>query len=113
LIVSPILLGIVIGAYLPAEFFYLSVFLIGTFAGAQFPLAAAMADQDSGDVGRTAGLIDWADHLGALVGAALTGIFLIPVFGLPNACFMMAALKAATILSVLSLRLGSGIREQI
>jgi len=44
----------------------------------------------------SAGMVDSADHLGAALGAAVAGVILVPVLGIPAACFVLAAANAAT-----------------
>ena len=99
LLLGSIGLATILKSPLPAFCYYLLVFLIGTGVGAQFPLAAAVAQTRDQETGFIAGLIDWADHLGAFFGAALIGIFLIPVFGLQDTCLIIAAVKAGTLIT--------------
>ena len=43
-------------------------------------------------IGRTAGVIDAADHAGACLGALITGVVLVPVLGIARTTFVVAAL---------------------
>lgn len=89
------------GNELAAIVFYGAILMMGVAAGAQFPLAAAYFRQKSTiDVAEIAGRIDWADHFGAFLGAALTGVVFIPVFGMGVACLIMAAMKLLSIVSL-------------
>ena len=44
------------------------------------------------------GLADAADHAGALAGALLTGIFLVPLLGFDGTLLLLAAVKALSAL---------------
>ena len=79
---------------------YLLIVLLGVagFAtGAQFPQAVRLYIGGREDaVGAGAGAIDSADHIGAALGAALTGVILLPVLGLWATALLLACLKAAS-----------------
>ncbi len=100
LILAAILIGLLVSLYLPAPIFYMFAMLAGIGAGAQFPLAAKMAQPKGGAIGKTAGLIDWADHFGAFFGAALTGVILIPILGLTETCAIIAVVKTTSLVSM-------------
>ena len=104
LIIAPVLFALVSGYRMSPLFFYLSILMVGIGAGAQFPSAIAIASNGYGNIGRLAGLIDWSDHLGAFLGAIITGIFLIPIFGLPAACIVVATLKISSLVSIFLIR---------
>jgi predicted membrane-bound spermidine synthase len=95
LLLSALILSRIVLLPMGQIFFYGAVLLTAVFAGAQFPLAAALVPRSEEDVAGAAGLIDWADHLGAMLGAAVTGVLLIPIFGLGATCVVIAALKTA------------------
>ncbi len=70
----------------------------GFVTGAAFPiLLAVVARIRSGNEGMAAGLIEAADHLGAAVGAILTGLVWFPVLGLYRTCLLFALLKTVSI----------------
>lgn len=79
--------------------FLLMSFMCGTLVGFQFPLASKiylkMTPQD-GAFGKTAGLIYGADLFGGFWGGLVGGVFLLPVLGLKDACFLMAAIKVSS-----------------
>ena len=100
LISAAVLLGLATGVYLPSIIYYLFAIYVGVGAGIQFPLAASMAEPTGENIGKTAALIDWADHFGAFFGAALTGVFFIPIFGLMETCIIIAVLKTVGLISV-------------
>jgi len=65
----------------------------GFITGAEFPLANAVFIQAGGTMGRSAALTDSTDHTGAALGAFLTGVFLIPIFGALRTCVFLSALN--------------------
>jgi spermidine synthase len=72
--------------------------LTGVVCGAAFPLAGAWLVGGRGVVvggrgGIAAGVVVGADHAGACVGALLTGILLVPVFGTTVAAYVLAGTK--------------------
>jgi len=48
--------------------------------------------------GRAAGILDAADHSGAMVGALAVGLLLLPAFGIPSTCLILCALKTTSVL---------------
>lgn len=73
----------------------ISVFmaLAGAVGGAAFALAGAVQVELTREVGPAAGRIIGADHAGACAGALLTGIVLVPVFGIPTTAVLLVAIK--------------------
>ena len=74
-------------------------FLSGMFTGIQFPLAVKIyLDNPSrkGKLGQTAGLLYGADLFGGFFGGLLGGVFLLPLLGLKETCFMMAMIKISS-----------------
>jgi len=74
-------------------------FLSGMFTGFQFPLAVKIyLDNPSrkGRLGQTAGLLYGADLFGGFFGGLLGGVFLLPLLGLKETCFMMAMIKISS-----------------
>jgi len=66
----------------------------GILTGLVFPLAASVALESRPSIGRAAGAVDAADHVGACLGALATGTVLVPVLGVTGACLVVAAMKA-------------------
>jgi spermidine synthase len=67
--------------------------------GLQFPLATKIylsVPQKNGALGQTAGLLYGADLFGGFFGGLFGGILLLPILGLKESCFMMAAIKASS-----------------
>ena len=92
---------VAIGAGRPwsAVVFYLIMAVFGAVAGALFPLAAEFAGgRGESETGRLAGLIDFADHTGALFGAIVTGLVLIPLWGITATLIVLAAGNIAMVL---------------
>lgn len=80
--------------------FLLMSFMCGTLVGFQFPLATKiylkMTSQE-GAFGKAAGLIYGADLFGGFLGGLVGGVFLLPVLGLKDACFLMAGVKMSSL----------------
>ena len=68
----------------------------GAIGGAAFALAGLVQVELSKEVGPAAGRIIGADHAGACAGALLTGIVLVPVFGIPTTAGLLVAVKLAS-----------------
>lgn len=83
----------------------------GAVTGAAFPaLLGRAAAPAGGDERRAALAIEAADHLGASLGALVTGAIWLPVFGVARTCLLFAALKAAALLGQLAaVRRGAGV----
>jgi spermidine synthase len=65
----------------------------GVLGGAAFGLAGRLQLQATGLSGSAAGTIVGADHAGACLGALLSGILLVPVFGTAVAAYVLAGIK--------------------
>jgi spermidine synthase len=114
--------------------FLLMSFTSGVLTGYQFPLAtrlhlgcapraganqrrkgealhASAATQgrqpDTGEAARTAGLLYGADLVGGYFGGLIGGVVLLPILGLWNTCFILAAIKASSlVMNLLHTRYG-------
>ncbi len=69
------------------------VALTGVLGGAAFAFAGGLRLGQTGRADSAAGSIDAADHAGACLGALLTGILLVPVFGTAVAAFLLVGIK--------------------
>ena len=74
------------------------MFIVGLFGGAEFTLAGRLyrsgrTEPAGRSLGLTAGWIDAADHLGAMAGAILTAIVLLPALGFIGTILTLAGLK--------------------
>lgn len=76
----------------------------GILTGAEFPLACYLSSDSSARVGTTASLFDASDHLGALIGAALTGLVLMPAFGVKASGIILAGVKMFSLFLLLIVR---------
>lgn len=75
----------------PTLFHILMVFA-GVLTGAPFPLVGRLAAACGKSIGRTGGVLECADHLGACAGAFVTGLVLLPLAGIANTLAMFAVL---------------------
>jgi len=81
--------------------FLLMSFLCGFLVGLQFPLATKIhldAFSGKGGISHTAGLLYGADLFGGFFGGLLGGALLLPVLGLKESCFLIATIKASSLL---------------
>lgn len=81
-------------------------FIAGLLGGLQYPLASALRRQSSaGETeAHSGGVIYALDAFGASAGALVTGIFLIPVFGITAVCFLCAAVNGIVLIFLKTLR---------
>jgi spermidine synthase len=77
--------------------FMLASSMAGFLTGAEFPLAARISLGTGARPGTVAGSLDAADHLGALAGAACTGLLLVPALGVVQTAAVVALLKCAAL----------------
>jgi spermidine synthase len=75
-----------------AAFLFLPI-VAGFIGGVQFPLANDIILSRVPLVGRTVGLLYGVDLLGSCLGAFLTGLLLIPLFGIYGTCLLTASLN--------------------
>ena len=79
--------------------FLVMSFLAGMFTGFQFPLAVKIYLYNPSrkeKLGQTVGLLYGADLFGGFFGGLLGGVFLLPLLGLRETCFMMGLLKISS-----------------
>jgi len=89
------------------SFFLVIVAGAGAVTGAMFPVANAVFMRAGGSMGKSAALTESIDNAGAAIGAFVTGVLLLPVFGTLNTCVLLCAinlLSAALIALWLALR---------
>ncbi|MBW1870924.1 MAG: fused MFS/spermidine synthase [Deltaproteobacteria bacterium] len=63
---------------------------VGLSTGIVFPLSSQVAMSSGRSLARVAGNLDALDHLGAAIGAFITGLLLVPVLGRTTTCFLIA-----------------------
>ncbi|MBN1653384.1 MAG: 4Fe-4S binding protein [Deltaproteobacteria bacterium] len=86
--------------------------LAGIFSGLAFPAGGYYLGQKTREVGFMAGLLESMDHWGAAVGAALCGVFIIPVLGTTRTFgFLFCCLVAVGLLFFAEQPLVSGVVE--
>ncbi len=84
------------GVYMPLLFlvsgvsFTLANFLCGALAGLIYQIAADRLVGVKKQIGRSAGLVNFSDYLGASVGSVLAAVIMIPLFGLFPALLIAA-----------------------
>jgi len=90
--------------FLPAEVF-LSILncAAGFLVGLEFPLANKIYLAGNERVGQVAGGLYAADLIGGSAGAILASVFLVPILGLPQTCFVIAMLNGASFALLLAL----------
>jgi spermidine synthase len=79
------------------------VVITGVLVGLEFPIAGKLYLMRKGELGITAGTIDSADHAGACIGALLTGVLFVPLFGISGSCVIIAVLNLMSLLFFLHL----------
>lgn len=85
--------------------FFALMFAFGFLTGAQFPLVAHLQTAAGCELGRNAARVESLDHLGAMLGAVLTGLVLIPRFGVPLTLIILASVKFLAVAGLLGLPL--------
>jgi len=78
--------------------FFALMVLVGIQSGHIFPLAAHLMNRWGSELGKSAALVDGADHFGGCLGALLIGAFFIPLLGIVNCTRVLAALQGAALL---------------
>jgi spermidine synthase len=81
--------------------FMLLVGIAGILTGFEFPLASAVYLHSQGKLGKTAGMIDSADHIGAFCGSILVGILFVPLLGITTSCYFVSVLNLSSVLFLL------------
>ena len=82
--------------------FSILMFASGFLTGFEFPVTIKLYLSVSNDIRRSAGIIDGADHIGAALGALLTGVLFIPLAGLWLTTVAVGMLKAASFIVLIS-----------
>jgi len=74
------------------------VVITGVLTGIEFPISSKLYFLRRGKLGVTAGTINSADHAGAFIGAILTGVLFVPLFGITGSCIIIAGLNLMSLL---------------
>jgi len=102
--IMPLILSQLSSLFFDSEYlFMILVVITGVLVGLEFPIAGKLYLMRKGELGATAGTIDSADHAGACIGALLTGVLFIPLFGISGSCVIIAALNLVSLLFFLHL----------
>jgi predicted membrane-bound spermidine synthase len=91
------LLGFIFSQFCSAWLFPVLSMIAGSIGGSQFVLANKVLFGEKDMAGKIGGLSYGIDLLGSFLGAVLTGIFLIPILGMPKTCFVIAAVNLAVL----------------
>ena len=68
--------------------------------GLEFPLVNKLFMQSNKDMAVSAGVTDSADHIGAFLGAILTGVIFLPLLGVFGTCLILAALNISSLVLI-------------
>jgi len=102
--IMPYILNQLSSLFFDSEYlFMILVVITGVLVGLEFPIAGKLYLMRKGELGITAGTIDSADHAGACIGALLTGVLFVPLFGISGSCVIIAALNLVSLLFFLHL----------
>ena len=86
------------------------VAVTGLLCGAAFALAGGLQFQLKGEAPAAAGAVVGADHTGACLGALVTGILLVPVYGVMTTAFLLAGIKlVSAVILMIGKRLSFGV----
>jgi spermidine synthase len=104
------MIPIFISYILPLCSLYIIIFIlivfIGMITGMAYPVISRIYLKSGAETGKTAGLIDSFDHLGACLGAILIGVFFIPIFGINNTCIFIALINFGAVFLLLPCAIG-------
>ena len=85
--------------------------IAGILTGLEFPLVNKLFMQSSEDIAVSAGATNSADHIGAFLGAILTGVIFLPLLGVFGTCLILATLNLSSLILIgISLCSGAGYR---
>ncbi len=102
--ILPLILTQFSSLFLDSEYlFMILVIITGVLVGLEFPIAGKLYLMRKGDLEATAGTIDSADHAGAFIGALLTGVLFVPLFGISGSCVIIAVLNLMSLSLLLHL----------
>jgi len=94
----------------PVFFIALSL-LAGILTGGEFPLACRLGLQAGRETASVAAMFSAADYGGAVAGAVLTGLVLMPAFGLAAGSTLIACAKCASLIGLLA-AVGTALRPR-
>ncbi len=71
--------------------------IAGVLTGLEFPLVNKLFMQSNKDMAVSAGVTYSADHIGAILGAILTGVIFVPLLGVFGTCLILAVLNMSSL----------------
>ena len=74
--------------------------MAGVLTGLEFPLVNKLFMQSNKDMAISAGVTYSADHIGAILGAILTGVICVPLLGVFGTCLILAVLKISSLVLI-------------
>jgi spermidine synthase len=74
--------------------------IAGVLTGLEFPLVNKLFMQSNKDMAVSAGVTYSADHIGAILGAILTGVIFVPLLGVFGTCPILSALKISSLVLI-------------
>ncbi|KAA0244219.1 MAG: hypothetical protein DYG83_08120 [Candidatus Brocadia sp. AMX2] len=74
--------------------------IAGILTGLEFPLVNKIFIQQNKDIAISAGATNGADHIGAFLGAILTGVIFLPLLGVFGTCLILATLNIASLILI-------------
>ncbi|HHT9130832.1 MAG TPA: hypothetical protein ACFYEC_08225, partial [Candidatus Brocadiaceae bacterium] len=74
--------------------------ITGVLTGLEFPLVNKIFIQCDRDIAVSAGATDSADHIGAFLGAILTGVIFLPLLGVFGTCLILTALNISSLILI-------------
>ncbi|HOW55032.1 MAG TPA: fused MFS/spermidine synthase [Syntrophorhabdaceae bacterium] len=83
--------------------FFVLLFVSGSFAGIEFPLAVKIHSENR-PLSPSTGIVYGFDLLGGFIGGLIGGFFLFPLLGVTKSCLAFAAVKACCALLLISRR---------
>ncbi|ODS32925.1 MAG: spermidine synthase (putrescine aminopropyltransferase) [Candidatus Scalindua rubra] len=102
--IMPFILSRVTFQFYGSEYlFMLLVIITGILTGLEFPISSKLYFLCKRDSGITAGKVDSADHAGAFIGAILTGVLFVPIFGIGGSCIIIVVLNLVSMLFLIYL----------
>lgn len=72
----------------------------GILTGIEFPLVNKIFMQCNNNIVTSAGVTDSADHIGAFLGAILTGVIFLPLLGVFGTCMILATLNISSLMLI-------------
>ncbi len=102
--IIPFILHQLTSLFFESEYLYmLLVVITGVLTGLEFPISSKLYLLRREGLGVTAGAIDSADHAGAFIGALLTGVLFVPIYGITGSCLIIVGLNLISLLFLMHL----------